>query len=89
MTNQTSTKPIVKPILKQHTKTRLKPLNKIEHINICTLPTKINDKDIMAMFNGIIRLVREKINQEQTEKFLKLKLKYDQLKYLYNKHKNN
>ena len=78
---------IFKPILKQKCKLILKPLNRLENIHIFAMPTKIQDKDIMAMFKGVINLMREKIQQEQTEKFLKLKLKYDRLKYLYDKSK--
>lgn len=80
---------IHKPILKQDVRLILKPINKLESINIFTLPTRIQDKDIVAMFKGVLSLMREKIKQEQTEKFLALKLKYDRLKYLYNKAKQS
>ena len=62
-------------------------MNKLEFINIFAIPSRINEHDIHSMFNGLISLIREKIQQEQTEKYLRLKLKYDRLKYLYNKSK--
>jgi len=74
-----------KPTLKQPIKLKLKPLTSLENINIFAMPPKIHDKDIISMFKGILNLVSEKIRQEQTEKFLILKLKYDRLKHLYNK----
>ena len=74
-----------KPTLKQYTRLKLKHIQKLENINIYTMPTRIRDNDIIAMFKGVVSLMREKIKQEQTEKFLSLKLKYDRLKYLYNK----
>ncbi len=75
----------IKSILKQNIKLKLKPLKSLENINIFSMPPCIQDQDIVAMFKAIISLMREKINQEQTQKFLALKLKYDRLKYLYNK----
>ena len=75
----------IKPILKQNIKLTLKPLHNIESVNIFTMPSKIQDKDIIAMFKGVMGLMREKLQQEQTEKYLKLKLKYSRLKYLYDK----
>ena len=77
----------IKPLLKQKLSLHLKPLKKLENVHIFAMPTKIQDKDIIAMFKGVMSLMREKIQQEQTEKFLKLKLKYDHLKHLYNKSK--
>ncbi|MBQ7880549.1 MAG: hypothetical protein IJ358_01740 [Clostridia bacterium] len=74
-----------KPILKQNYKLTLKPLSRLENINIFAMPSKIKDKDIIAMFKGLLSLVKEKAQQEQTEKYLKLKLKYNRLKYLYDK----
>ena len=79
----------INPILKQKIFVKLKRIAKLENIHIFALPTKIQDKDIMAMFKGVLGLMREKAQQEQTEKFLMLKLKYDRLKYLYNKLKSN
>ena len=76
-----------KPTVKQYIKLQLKPLAKLETISIFAMPSRINDKDIIAMFKGVLNLMREQIKQEQTEKFLQLKLKYDRLKYLYNKSK--
>ena len=75
----------IKPILKQNIKLTLKPLHNIESVNIFAMPSKIQDKDIIAMFKGVMGLMREKLQQEQTEKYLKLKLKYSRLKYLYDK----
>lgn len=75
----------LKPILKQNFKLKLKPIKSLENINIFAMPSKIQDKDIVAMFKGVLNLMREKIQQEQTEKYLKLQLKYTRLKYLYNK----
>lgn len=75
----------IKPILKQNIKLTLKPLHNIESVTIFTMPSKIQDKDIIAMFKGVMGLMREKLQQEQTEKYLKLKLKYSRLKYLYDK----
>ena len=78
---------IIKPILKQTFKLRLKALPSLENIKIFAIPTRIKDSDILAMFKGVISLIREKIQQEQTERFLNLKLKYDRLKYLYDRNK--
>lgn len=79
----------LKPILKQNVRLVLKPLTKLENINIFAMPSRIQDADIISMFKGVMRLMREKIQQEQTEKFLTLKLKYDRLKYLYDKLKQS
>ena len=79
----------IKPIIKQYIHLNLKPLSKLENIKIFTMPTRIRDKDIIAMFKGVLNLMREQIRQEQTEKFLHLKLKYERLKYLYSKSKHN
>jgi len=76
---------IKKPILKCRIKLKLKPLHNLENINILAIPSCIKDTDIIAMFKGLINLLREKFQQEQVEKFLNLKLKYNRLKYLYNK----
>lgn len=75
----------LKPLIKQKIFIKLKPLHSLQNINIFAMPPKIKDKDIISMFNGILTLMREKIQQEQTEKYLKLKLKYTRLKYLYDK----
>ncbi|MBO5910395.1 MAG: hypothetical protein J6Q15_02680 [Clostridia bacterium] len=75
----------VKPILKQNIKLTLKPLTNLEDIDIFAMPSRIQDNDIIAMFKGLMKLMREKIQQEQTQKFLTLKLKYERLKYLYEK----
>lgn len=72
-------------IIKQRTLFKLKPLSKLESINIFALPTRIKDTDIKAMFNGLLALLGEKIKQEQTEKYLRLKLKYNRLKQLYHR----
>lgn len=78
------------PILKQSTfSIKLKALKDLEYVRIFALPSKIKDRDIYAMFNGLIALLKEKIQQEQTEKYLQLKLKYNRLKQLYNKIKLN
>ena len=73
------------PILKQKILFKLKPLSMLEDINIFAMPTRIKDSDIKAMFNGLLALLGEKIKQEQTEKYLKLKLKYNRLKQLYHR----
>lgn len=78
-----------KPLLKQNLKFKLKPLEKLENIDILTIPSKIQDKDILAMFKGVLSLMREKMQQEQTDKYLKLQLKYTRLKYLYNRLKKS
>ena len=70
-------------IIKQKTLIKLKALSKLEDINIFAMPTRIKDGDIKAMFNGLLALLGEKIKQEQTEKYLRLKLKYNRLKLLY------
>lgn len=76
-----------KSLLKQNIHLHLKPIKKLENINIFAIPSRIQDKDILAMFKGVLALMREKVEQEQTEKYLKLKLKYSRLKYLYYKNK--
>ena len=77
------------PILKQKISVHLKPLNSLNSITIYSIPTRIKDRDIIAMFNGVSQLLREKIKQEYNEKYLNLKLKYDRLKYLYDKLKRS
>ena len=79
----------IKPaILKQPLHLKLKSLKALESINIFSMPSRVSDKDITAMFNGLLCLLREKIQQEQSEKYLRLKLKYNKLKSLYNLTKN-
>ena len=70
-------------IIKQKALLKLKALSRLENINIFAMPTRIQDGDIKAMFNGLLALLSEKIKQEQTAKYLQLKLKYDRLKQLY------
>ena len=77
----------IKPILKQNILLKLKPILALNSVRIFTMPTRIQDNDITSMFKGLLSLLREKIQQEQTEKYLQLKLKYDRLKYLYLKSK--
>ncbi|MFQ6724199.1 MAG: hypothetical protein ACLRFE_02570 [Clostridia bacterium] len=74
---------LIKPTIKKPQKVALKPLDKFESIKIFAIPSRINDKDIRSMFNGLIRLIEEKARQEQTEKYLRLKLEYSRLKTLY------
>lgn len=78
-------KPIFKPLLKNNIHLQLKSMHKLESVRIFTMPTKIKDRDINAMFSGLLALLKEKVQQEQSEKYLHLKLKYSRLKYLYNK----
>lgn len=78
-----------KAVLKQSLFFKLKSLHKLENIKILSMPSKIKDKDILALFNGVISLVKEKVAQEQTQKLITLKLKYNKIKYLYNKLKLN
>ncbi|MBQ8522357.1 MAG: hypothetical protein IJ458_01680 [Clostridia bacterium] len=80
-------KPINTCYLKQNLRLHLKRVDKLESIHIFSMPTKIRDSDISAMFNGLLALLREKVKQEQNEKYLLLKLKYARLKSLYNKTK--
>ena len=76
-------------IIKQRILFKLKPLSQLEDINIFAMPTRIKDGDIKAMFNGLLALLGEKIKQEQTEKYLRLKLKYNRLKQLYHRKISN
>ena len=75
------------PILKQNLRLKLKPLSSLNSINIFALPSRVQDKDILAMFKGLLRLMQQKAHQDQAEKYLNLELKYNRLKYLYNKSK--
>ncbi|MBQ3502194.1 MAG: hypothetical protein IJA72_00825, partial [Clostridia bacterium] len=61
-----------KPILKQYTNVKLKAISSISSVNIFTIPSRIQDKDISSMFKGLLALLREKIQQEQSEKYLNL-----------------
>ena len=74
-----------KYIINQKLNIKLRAIHELQPISIFTLPTRINDRDIAAMFKGLINLIREKIKQEQTESFLQLKLKYQRLKFLHEK----
>lgn len=80
---------ITKPILKQNIKFVLRPLNELKTVDIFAMPSRIQDNDIIAMFKGLLKLMQEKVQQEQTEKYLKLKLQYLRLKYLYDKKVGN
>ena len=81
--------PTIHPIIKQNMNLKLKPVNRLQHIDIFAMPSRIKDDDIIAMFKGIMRLMKEKIEQQYTEKYLKLKLQYSRLKYLYDKKINS
>lgn len=70
-------------IIKQRLYLNLKPSSKLEDINIFALPSRIKDSDIKAMFNGLLALLEEKVKQDQTAKYLNLKIKYNRLKQLY------
>lgn len=63
----------------------LKPLHSLQSVSIFSMPSRIRDKDILAMFNGLLALMREKNEQDNLQKFLKLKMKYSRLKNLYDK----
>ncbi|MBQ7798592.1 MAG: hypothetical protein IJ371_05665 [Clostridia bacterium] len=89
MINLATIQPTIKALLKQNLKLKLKPLTNLTSIKIFAMPTRIKDRDIQAMFNGLLTLLREKIQQEQSEKYLRLKLKYARLKYVYNKLKQS
>ena len=52
------------------------------------MPSRISDKDILSMFNGLLALLREKVEHDQMQKLLNLKMKYSRLKALYNKSRN-
>ena len=77
----------MKSIIKQDYKLRLKPLKQMEKLDIFCMPSKITNNDILAMFKGLLNLMREKLQQEQTAKYLDMKLKYNRLKYIYEKSK--
>ena len=73
------------PILKQPQRLKLTKLNRLERVNIFAMPSRINNNDITSMFKGLLGLVKEQSRQEQSEKYLQLKLQYARLQYLYNK----
>ncbi len=73
----------IKPFVKQPIYLKLKPMYKLESIHIFSMPTRIKDRDIKAMFNGLLGLLREKERQEQNEKYFQLQLKYNRLKQVY------
>lgn len=73
------------PILKNKQTLKLKALTKLENVHIISMPSKIKTPDITAMFNGLLSLVNEKARQEQMERYLRLKLKYNRLLSMYNK----
>ncbi|MBO5910250.1 MAG: hypothetical protein J6Q15_01940 [Clostridia bacterium] len=57
----------IKPILKQPQQLKLKSISRLESIHIFAMPTRIRNTDITAMFNGLLALIREKSQQEQSE----------------------
>ena len=63
----------------------IKPIHKLQNINIFSMPSRISDKDVLAMFNGLLALIRKKNEQDHLQEFLTLKLKYSKLKTLYDK----
>lgn len=73
------------PVIKQRLDIKLKGLASLNHIHIFAMPTRIKNNDINAMFNGLMGLIKEKVAQEYSEKYLQLKLQYSRLQYLYNK----
>ena len=72
-------------IIKQAQNVKLSKVSRLESINIFSIPNQIKNDDINAMFNGLLRLIKDSYQQEQNEKYLKLKLQYSKLQYLYNK----
>jgi hypothetical protein len=79
------TKNLNTPIIKQPQNIKLSKVSRLESINIFSIPNQIKNVDITAMFNGILRIIKESCQQEQNEKYLRLKLQYSKLQYLYNK----
>ena len=63
----------------------IKPIHNLQNVNIFAMPSKISNQDILAMFNGLMALMREKNEQDQMQKFLNLKMRYSRLKTLYDK----
>ena len=80
---------IKQSILKQNLNVKLVPLKQLKNINIFLLPSKIKNSDINAMFGGVLSLFKQKIIQEQNEKYIRLKLQYQHLKNLYLKLKSS
>ena len=78
-------KELYKSIIKQPINVKLSKTHHLKRINIFAVPTRIKNNDINAMFNGLLKLVMESCRQEQSEKYLQLKLQYSRLQYLYNK----
>lgn len=77
----------MKAIIKQYYIVKLKPVSKLRNVDIFCMPSKITNNDIMAMFKGLLNLMREKLEQEQTAKYLAMKLKYNRLKFIHQKSK--
>lgn len=77
----------MKAIIKQGYDIKLKSVDRLENVDIFCMPSKITNNDIMAMFKGLLNLMREKLQQEQTSKYLAMKLKYNRLKYIHQKSK--
>ena len=73
------------PIIKQPQHLKLRSLSRLDSVNIFSMPNRIKNSDITAMFNGLLQLVKENSRQEQNEKYLQLKLRCSRLQYLYNK----
>ena len=73
------------PIIKQAQSIKLSRVSRLESVNIFSIPNQIKNDDINAMFNGLLRLIKDTCQQEQSEKYLRLKLQYSRLQYLYNK----
>ncbi len=78
----TYTKPLIKQL---YGNLKCGKIAKLESVNIFSMPTRISDKDVLSMFKGLLSLINEKSAQQQTEKYLNLKLKYERLKYLYSR----
>ena len=72
-------------IIKQAQNVKLSKVSRLESVNIFSIPNQIKNDDINAMFNGLLRLIKDSYQQKQNEKYLKLKLQYSKLQYLYNK----
>ena len=79
------TKNLNTPIIKQPQNIKLSKVSRLESVNIFSIPNQIKNVDITAMFNGILRIIKESCQQEQNGKYLRLKLQYSKLQYLYNK----
>lgn len=77
----------MKAIIKQAYIVKLKPISGLHNVDIFCMPSKISNNDILAMFKGLLNLMREQLQQEQTAKYLAMKLKYNRLKYIHQKSK--